>query len=188
MLIEAWKGSNAKYKCRLILACPNIPNDISQSLEKENVHLIHKAPLSEIEKSELYRLAHVAIAPLHVDGGSNVIEAFEHGLPVITMRSQRSFIREGNGWEVAVPFYFYDEGYGKEWPTWSRFWDIIDDAKHNNVFDITVHGFVEVFDEIAKSPEILSVMGKASHELAKGEFSLERRNSALRKIYNDALS
>jgi glycosyltransferase involved in cell wall biosynthesis len=187
LLIAAWKDSNAKYKCRLLLACPNVPEDIIHSLEKENIQLILKAPLSEIEKSELYRLAHVVIAPLHVDGGANVIEAFEFGLPVITMRSQRSFIREGNGWEINVPFYFYDEGYGKEWPTWNRFWELIDDAKRNNAFDMTVQGFVKVFDDIAKSPEILLTMGKVSHNLAKGDFSLESRNSTLRKIYFEAL-
>ena len=187
LLIQAWKVSSAKSKCSLILACPNIPPEMWNSLEKENVKIIHKAPLSTREKFKLHSSAHVVIAPLHVDGGSNVIEAFEHGLPVITMRSQRSFIREGSGWEVDVPFYFYDEGYGKEWPTWDCFWTLLEDAKKNHAFDITVQGFVNIFDDIAKSPERLVEMGRASYELSKGEFSLENRNAALRKIYRGAL-
>jgi glycosyltransferase involved in cell wall biosynthesis len=187
LLIQAWRDSSAKLKCKLILACPNVPQEMWDSLKKENVQLIAKAPLTEREKYELHSIAHVVIAPLHVDGGANIIEAFEFGLPVITMRSQRSFIRGGNGWEVDVPFYFYDEGYGKEWPTFARFWELVDDAKKNHAFDITIQGFVNIFDQISKSPEKLFVMGNASYELAKGEFSLENRNATLRKIYREAL-
>lgn len=187
LLIQAWHESAAKLRGKLILACPNVPKEMWDLLKKENVELILKAPLTEQEKYELHAAAHVVIAPLHVDGGGNVIEAFEFGLPVITMRSQRSYIRDGNGWEVDVPFYFYDEGYGKEWPTFARFWELVDDAKKNHAFDITIQEFVNILDEIAKSPEMLLVMGNASYELAKGEFSLERRNAALNKIYSEAL-
>lgn len=187
ILIQAWREFSQKSKCQLILACPNVPIEIADTLDNENIRLIRKAPLSDSEKNELLSAAHVMIAPLHVDGGSNVIEAFEHGLPVITMRSQRSFIREGNGWEVDVPFYFYDEGYGKEWPTWDRFWQLVEDAKLSHAFDMTVQGFVNIFEDIVKEPAKLIEMGKISHELARGEFSLEVRNATLRRIYSEAL-
>ncbi len=187
LVIQAWVESSAKSKSRLVLACPNVPQEMLGSLEKNNISLIRKAPLSEQEKYDLHSLAHVVIAPLHVDGGANVIEAFEHGLPIITMRSQRSFVREGNGWEIDVPFYFYDEGYGKEWPTWDRFWELLEAAKNDHAFDMTVQGFVDTFDDIARSPEKLVEMGMASYDLAKGEFSLETRNAALRRIYQEAL-
>jgi hypothetical protein len=123
-----------------------------------------------------------------VDGGSNTIEAFEFGLPAITMRSQRGFVRESNGWEVETPFYFYDEGYGKEWPTFARFWELVENAKKNHAFDVTIQGMVNIFDEIAKSPEKLFAMGSASYELAKGELSLESRNLALMRIYTEGCS
>ena len=187
ILIQAWREFSQKSKCQLILACPNVPIEIADTLDNENIRLIRKAPLSESEKNQLLDSAHVMIAPLHVDGGANVIEAFEHGLPVITMRSQRSFIRDGNGWEVDVPFYFYDEGYGKEWPTWDRFWQLVDDAKQNHAFDITVQGFVSIFEDIVNEPAKLVEMGKISHELARGEFSLQVRNATLRRIYSKAL-
>ena len=187
ILIQAWREFSQKSKCQLILACPNVPVEIADTLDRENIRLIRKAPLSESEKTELLNIAHVMIAPLHVDGGANVIEAFEHGLPVITMRSQRSFIREGNGWEVDVPFYFYDEGYGKEWPTWERFWQLVEDAKLSRAFDMTVQGFVNIFEDIVNTPSKLIEMGKISHELARNEFSLETRNAVLRRIYSEAL-
>jgi hypothetical protein len=127
------------------------------------------------------------IAPLHVDGGANVIEAFEYGLPVITMRSQRSFIRNGNGWEVNVPFYFYDDGYGKDWPTWVDFWNLVESAKKNHHFDETINSLVNIFEQIACDPQKLKEMGKQSLGLANGIFSLNERNKKLRKIYNSAL-
>lgn len=187
IVIKAWRESRAKSRSRLVLACPNVPQEMTASLEKENIRLIQKAPLSEREKFELHSAAHVVIAPLHVDGGANVIEAMEHGLPAITMRSQRSFVREGNGWEVDVPFYFYDEGYGREWPTWERFWELLEAAKNDHAFDMTVQGFVNTFNDIAQSPEKLVEKGMVSYDLAKGEFSLETRNAALRRIYREAL-
>lgn len=188
LLIRAWLQSSAKATSKLILACPNVPFDLINLLEKNNVEVITKAPLTYKEKYKLLNSSHVVIAPLHVDGGANIIEAFEMGLPIITMRSQRSFIRDDNGWEVDVPFYFYDEGYGTEWPTWNRFWELIDEAKQNQSFDMTINGFVDIFDDIVRYPEKLITMGKASHDLAKGEFSLENRNNALRAIYKDAMN
>lgn len=187
ILIQAWKEFSQKSKCQLILACPNVPTEIASTFDTENIRLIRKAPLSEDDKKELLSIAHVMVAPLHVDGGANIIEAFEYGLPVITMRSQRSFVREGNGWEVDVPFYFYDEGYGKEWPTWSRFWQLVEDAKLERAFDVTVHGLVGVFENIVSAPTKLIEMGKISYRLGSEEFSLESRNDTLRKIYLDAL-
>lgn len=187
LLIQAWLEFDLRKNCKLILACPNVPNEISDYVINENIEIITEAPLSLAKKNKLLNISHVMIAPLHVDGGANVIEAFEYGLPVISMRSQRSFIRDGNGWEVDVPFYFYDEGYGTDWPTWEHFWKLLDDAKKNNAFDMTVQGFVNVFEEIVKNPERLLNMGKKSYELAQGEFSLETRNQALRVIYSEAL-
>lgn len=187
ILIDSWCNSRAKNRSKLILACPNIPPEQQNKLKNENIEIIRKAPLSKEEKFRLNKIADIVIAPLHVDGGANIIEAFEFGLPVITMRSQRSFIRNGNGWVVDVPFYFYDEGYGKEWKTWEHFWRILENAKKNHNFDITVQGLVRIFDKIADNPEILLAMGKVSYDLAINEFSLEKRNESLRRIYKNAL-
>ena len=110
LLLDAWFAFPGRTKHQLTLACPYIPEKYKKRAENENVKLILKAPLSTQEKETLYRDAHVAIAPLHVDGGANVMEAMEYGLPLVTMRSQRSHdqIMNNNGIIVDVPFYFYD--------------------------------------------------------------------------------
>lgn len=188
LLLEAWLRFSNINNSKLILACPNVPEQIKNSLSKHNVELIESVPLLDHEKDTLLKMAHVMIAPTHVDGGGNIIEAFEYGLPVITMRSQRSFIRDGNGWEVDVPFYFYDPyGYGKIWPTWKRFWEEIETAKKEHKFDNTIHEFIRIFEFITGNPEILFLMAKKSHELASGEFSMKKRNAQLLKIYAEAL-
>lgn len=188
LVLEAWILFKDRGESKLILACPNVPEDLHNLLKQNNVELITKVPLTQNEKDVLLKSAHVMIAPTHVDGGANIIEAFEYGLPVVAMRSQRSFIRDGNGWEVEVPFYFYDTfGYGKIWPTWKRYWEIVEEAKRDHKFNKTVSDFVSIFSSIQKNPLMLLPMAQKSHELAKGEFSFVKRNAKLLEIYNQAL-
>lgn len=169
----------------LVLACPNTPPELNAIFEKNNIQLIRKAPLTALEKAELHKNAHVSIAPLHVDGGTNIIEAFEFGLPVITMRSQRSYVNPRNGWEIDVPFYFYDSGYGRDWHTWSEFWNQLSDAKIAGKFDPTINELCFIFNKISYSPEILLNMGIYAHSEASGELSLSNRNTRLLEIYKE---
>ncbi len=187
LLIEAWIGSIAKNYCQLILACPNVPNAIESILLKNNIQLIKKAPLTNFEKSELLKRSHVVIAPLHTDGGANVIEAFEYGLPVITMRSQRTFVTQSSGWVVDVPFYFYDSGYGVEWRTWEEFWAVLDSAKANGNFDSSIESLARTIDRVANSPDEILMKGQYAHSMALGPLSLATRNAELNKIYDEIL-
>jgi glycosyltransferase involved in cell wall biosynthesis len=188
LVLKAWLESNAKLSCSLLLACPNVPPEIADRVMLNGVRIISVAPLSEIEKHALYRQAHVVIASLHVDGGANIIEAFENGLPVITMRSQRSFVTNLNGWEINVPLYFYDQGYGQYWRTWADFWSVLNQAKEVGEFDQTIQDFVKIFDFIAFNPEKLIIMGRHSHEDALGKFSLTVRNHKLNEIYINSVN
>jgi len=187
ILISAWINSDAKKNGVLLLACPNVPQSIENILNKKNVILIKKAPLSREEKAVLHRKSHVSIAPLHIDGGTNVLEAFEYGLPVITLRSQRSFVNNNNGWEIDVPFYFYDEGYGKEWRTWSEFWEILSAAKKSGLFDGTINDLTLLFNRLIRNPEIIYNKGSFAYAEASNRLSLSVRNSRLLKIYQDNL-
>ncbi|MGB2807861.1 MAG: glycosyltransferase [Sedimentisphaerales bacterium] len=189
LLLDAWFEFPGRKTHQLTLACPYVPEKYKKRASCENVRLILKAPLSSKEKETLCRDAHVAIAPLHVDGGGNVMEAMEYGLPIITMRSQRSHdqIMNNNGIVVDVPFYFYDEGYGTKWPTWADFFRLLEKAKSRGDFDQTKDGFVKAFTFFADNPDKIIEMGKRSHELAKNEYSLTLRNQQLRRIYQDIL-
>lgn len=185
IVIAAWKDSNAKKHSTLIIACPNIPYEIAQSLGDHNIHLISDAPISQTLKHRLYSNAHVVIAPVHTDGGANISEAFEYGIPVITMRSYRDCILRENGWEIDVPLNFYDEGYGIEWKTWGDYWELLHSLKIHGKFNPVIEKFVSLFDSITIDPSILYEMSINSHFLAKNDFSITKRNLALREIYSN---
>lgn len=187
IVISAWKNSNAKKQSTLIIACPNIPHEMTRSLSDNNIYIIPKAPISKSQKHELYSNAHVVIAPVHTDGGANILEAFEYGIPVITMRSHRDFILRKNGWEIDVPLNFYDEGYGVEWKTWQDYWELLRSLKNRGEFNPAIEKFVSIFDSIAKDPSPLYEMSLNSHFLAKNDFSLTSRNLALREIYLNSI-
>lgn len=189
ILLDAWFEFPDKLKHQLTLVCPSIPQKYEAKIRGGNITLILKAPLSQTEKDELYRKAHVAIGPLHVDGGSNLMEAMEYGLPIITMRSQRSKdqVMKKNGIVVNVPFYFYDEGYGIKWRTWNDFFRLLKDAKANGDFDVTKKELIKAFTFFSENPEQINEMGKRSYELAKDEYSFKKRNKELLRIYQEIL-
>ncbi len=190
LLLDAWAEFKFNNKHKLILACPNVPNNYKIKAEKQNVTFISKAPLTSKEKDSLYRQAHVAIGPLHTDGGANLFEAMEYGLPLITMRCQRSKdqVMNNNGFVADVPFYFYDEGYGTEWPTWRSFFSLLENAKSRGEFDMTKEAFLKAFIFFNDHPEKIHEMGKGSYDLAINEYSLLNRNQRLREIYEDIMS
>ena len=189
LLLDAWLEFTDRHQHKLIIACPSIPDEYKSKVNNENVELILKAPLTINEKDELYRRADVVVGPLHVDGGGNILEAFEYGLPIITMRCQRSQdqIMNQNGIVVDVPFYFYDEGYGVEWPTWDSFFKILNDSKEKGGFDVTKEGFVKAFQFFSDHPDKIKEMGRGSYNLAINEYSLVRRNIRLVEVYQEII-
>ncbi|MCK5494183.1 MAG: glycosyltransferase [Candidatus Omnitrophica bacterium] len=189
LLLDAWFEFPERKRHQLIVACSFVPKKYKSRVRGENVTFILKSPLSSKEKEMLYRKAHVVIGPLHIDGGANIMEAMEYGLPIITMRSQRSNdqVMNNNGIVVDVPFYFYDEGYGIEWRTWNDFFRLLEIAKSKGGFNITKEGFVKALNFFSKNPDRISEMGKQSYELASNEYSLIKRNQQLLRIYKNIL-
>lgn len=187
LLLEAWFNFPDRMKHKLIIACPNIPNIYKEKAKGENIKIILKAPLSDVERDELHLNADVVIGPLHIDGGANLFEAMEYGLPIITMRCQRSKdqVMNNNGIIVDVPFYFYDEGYGLEWPTWDSFYKLLEEAKSKGEFDITKQGFIDAFTFFSKNPDKICKMSEGSYDLATNEYSLKNRNKRLKEIYKE---
>ena len=190
LLLDAWFEFSDRKKHKLLLVCPWVPENYANRALNENVIILKKAPLSPNEKDVLHSQAHVAIGPLHIDGSANMIEAMEFGLPIITMRYHRSqdLIMNNNGFVAEVPFCFYDEGYGYEWPTWEEFFRVLSSAKLNGDFDKTKEDFVKSFQYFSDNPLEVINMGKRSYELAKDEFSLTKRNKQLLKIYKESLN
>ena len=190
LLLDAWIEVTERKKSKLILACPNVPEVWRKKAENENVSIIDKAPLEEQEKMELHRKADVVFGLQHVDGGANVIEAMEWGLPVIVLRSHRheGLLQNNNGIMLDVPYYFYDtEYYGKRWKTFDEFYKILEFDKSQGKFDNTKEDLIKTIQSCILNPVETIEMGKRSLELASNEFSLEKRNKKLRELYQTSL-
>ena len=76
-------------KKTLTVVCSNVPEDWTRKVKNENVVLFEKAPLEEYEKDQLHRRSSLVFGLQHIDGGANVIEAMEWGLPAIHFRSHK---------------------------------------------------------------------------------------------------
>ena len=187
LLLDAWLEFSSRSRHQLTIACPWIPEKYKIKARGENITFILKAPLTSQGKDILYRNAHVVVGPLHIDGSGNIMEAMEYGLPFITMRSQRAQDQtmNHNGIVVDAPFYFYDEGYGVQWPTWDVFFHLLEEAKSRGDFNITKEGFIKAFDFFSNNPQEIYAMGQRSYSLAKNEYSLATRNQQLLTIYKN---
>ncbi|MBX3721883.1 MAG: glycosyltransferase [Turneriella sp.] len=187
VVLNAWcEYHTAENSDQLLLACPNIPEHYQRLLAGKGVKWIREAPLTMGQKSHLHSMSDVAIAPLHTDGGANVIEAFEYGLPVVTMRCQRSESQNGNKncIVIDVPFYFYDaQHYGIQWRTFQEFFLILQESKRLGEFDGVKNEFVNQFRAFKNNPRQIYDLGIRSYEYAAGEFSLAVRNAKVARIY-----
>ena len=190
LLLDAWLNVPERKEAELIVACSNVPQEWERKSYKENVLFIKKAPLTEIEKNELHQNTDIAIGLQHVDGGANMFEAMEWGLPIIVLRSQRhhGHLQNQNGLMIDVPFYFYDpEFYGTRWKTFKEFYQILEEAKNKGEFEKTKQDLRKALSYFINNPEKAVMMGKRSFDLTRETFSLEKRNETLLRIYYEAL-
>jgi glycosyltransferase involved in cell wall biosynthesis len=190
LLIQAWMETPERKDGELVIVCSEIPNGVTSKIKNENIKIVPKAPLTESEKDSLHRSAHIVIAPQHIDGGGNMFEAIEWGLPIITMRSQRheGLLGNNNGFFADVPFYFYDyEFYGTRWKTFEEFFSVLKEEKQRGEFNTTVEELKQHIRHFFLNPDDIIKMGKKSYEYASGKLSLENRNAKLLSIYNEIL-
>jgi hypothetical protein len=188
LLIDAWLNVPERNNGQLIIVCSNIPEYVIEQVRGEKIRVISKPLLTEREKDDLHRMAHVAIGPQHIDGGANMVEAMEWGLPIITMRTHRSdsLLRNDNGFLVDVPFYFYDiEYYGTRWKTFEEFFKVLAESKINSEFDSAAEELTKHIRHFFIYPEDIITIGKKSYELACGDMSYRNRNSKLMQIYKE---
>lgn len=187
LIVLSWLNCPATKNSSLVIACPNVPENIQNMCINKRVAFVNKGPLTKKNKICLYRNADVVLAPTHIDGGGNVYEALEYGLPVITMRNQRATDQiNNNGFIIDTPFYYYDKDkFGFEWKTFADFISALIEAKKNGAFDCVTNGFIDNFKLLIENPQMVIEMGAASYSLARNELSLERRNRKLLKMFND---
>jgi glycosyltransferase involved in cell wall biosynthesis len=189
LLLEAWTLVKNKYDASLTIVCPKFPSNVKNK-EYEDVKLVEKGPITEKYKRELYVSHHVALCPTYVDGGTNIVEAIEYGMPIITSAYHRSesFILNDNGFIVSSPYQYYDTShYGITWTSVDEYMDVVSTAVHNGEYDSVVHEWQQYMKKYIDDRCLSYCQGVRSYQIASSELSLSFRNESLRGIYKEAL-
>jgi glycosyltransferase involved in cell wall biosynthesis len=186
LLIEAWLSIENKGSARLVIACPNVPEDVVRKTESQ-IKFILKGPLSNVEKKSLLSGSNVSIGSMHVHGGGNIFEGMEYGHAVIYFQTHSTFFRE-IGQEIPVPYYFYlPSHYGIHWKTFADFRAILRQDKRNRVFGNTIEQLAVAIKRYIEHPDLLYKDRRGALSAARGYASLDARNAKLRQIYGQIL-
>lgn len=189
LIIDAWLNFvKLAPQARLWLVCTNVPEEYLAKIRipKNRITFIGKAPLTEKVKQYLFSQVDISLAPLHTDGGANIVESFENGVGVITFRSQRSEgqIVNGTGHVIDVPYYYYDpEHYGITWLTMQDFFKKVREDKSRGLFESVSNGvFNQLLYYSENATEIFDMCVRA-YQYSAGDFSLWKRNAQLVRLY-----
>ncbi len=186
ILIDAWLNLSNKNKAKLILACPNIPEERLKYLNlQEGVEVIRKAPLSNQEKKDILTRSSVTLAPTHIHGGGNIIEGMEYGHSIVYFETHNTEFKN-IGSEIQMPYHFYlPSEYGISWKTFKEFSQILISDKNSGKFISATNTLTERLLNIINQPNLINqnrafVFGKAQEE-----FSLKNRNKVLQNLYKE---
>jgi glycosyltransferase involved in cell wall biosynthesis len=189
LLLEAWSIIEDKNGAILTIVCPKLPSNVKNKAYK-GVKLIEQGPISEKYKRELHSSHHVALCPTFIDGGTNIVEAMEYGMPIVTSEYHRSktFIVEGNGFIVSSPYQYYDtDHYGVTWNSVSEYMDIVNTSIKAGSYDFVVQEWKEYMEMYIADTCLSYCQGIKSYNLASNKLSLSFRNKMLMDIYKEIL-
>jgi len=186
LVIDAWMALTNKNNAQLILACPNIPESRIHDLKSiKGTTIIKTAPLSEKEKHAILKKASVTIAPTHMHGGGNIIEGMEYGHAIIYFKSHTTDF-QSVGDEISVPYHFYlQSAYGIEWKTIDEFKERLLADKADGKFLSTKYELIKCMEKMINNNKYLNQTRAHVFDLAKTEFSLNKRNEILKKLYKE---
>jgi glycosyltransferase involved in cell wall biosynthesis len=191
LIINAFANVDLSEHAHLILVCNNIPEIVKSSLPK-NIELVSMPGTSANSKKikdKLYSRAQVCIVFSHTDTTAALMEALSYGLPLITLRNQhtKDFVSNNNGYEIDVPFYLYDAGYGYKWKTMSEYYKLLEQAKARGDFDTVISELSDKVRLLINDVRLIEKMSINSCILARDSFSIRRRNIQLNNIYIECL-
>ena len=189
LIIEAWKRIENKSDSSLTIVCPKFPKSLKTNKFKK-LKLIEAGPISENLKRDLYLSHHVALCPTIIDGGTNIIEAMEYGIPVIASEYHRSdaYMIGDIGYTVQSPYQYYDtKNYGITWKTIGQYVDIVNTAISNGEYKSVIEEWENYMLIYINDKSLVYSQGKNFYNLASSVLSNSRRNSMLRNLYKKIL-
>jgi len=189
LIIEAWKKIENKSDSSLTIVCPKFPENLEKNKFKK-LKLIEAGPISENFKRDLYLSHQVALCPTIIDGGTNIIEAMEYGIPVIASEYHRSdaYMIGDIGYTVQSPYQYYDtKNYGITWKTIGQYVDIVNTAISNGEYKSVIEEWENYMLIYINDKSLVYSQGKNFYNLASSVLSNSKRNSMLRNLYKKIL-
>lgn len=184
IVIDAWLSLPSRRKARLILACPNVPQDVATRLTPDTgISLVAKAPLTRAEKHDILHQASVTLAPTHVHGGGNIVEGMEYGHAVIHFEIHSTAF-DPVGEKILVPYHFYlPSHYGRAWKTFAEFCRVLKADKAAGQFEHTKEALAKSIMAMIDDTDQVCVLREKVYALACGRYSLQARNDFFLNLY-----
>ena len=168
------------------LVCGDVPKNYPLP---SGVNLISTLVLDSNVRAKLYGEAHVFLFPCLHDSFGVYQECMAYGVPMIATNiyDKDELILDGKtGFLVENPLSLYDGEIGIKWKTWDEFQQIAKEMFENGEFEDMIEETVSK-KILIKDRGLLKSMGTESQKYQRQEFSIEKRNKDILKIYAEVL-
>jgi glycosyltransferase involved in cell wall biosynthesis len=185
-MLLAMEVLNRKYDVELTMVSP-LSDSLSQKYCSIKNLTLHSNGLPYGSLMSLYSQADIYVDPLFTDGCATYLEAMSHGLPIVTtdeFANSEYVIDNKNGLLVKPPISLYGEGFLTKWNNWNEFVSVLRSTDTGKMVS-------ELVDKLSYLIENRSVRAKLGQEgrreIRDGKFSIQKRNFAFRRIYEESL-
>ena len=188
MVIEAFKIFHTKYKdSTLNLVCHDIPEDFTIP---NGIIVNNTSKLNNKDKLELFANSDIFLHPALQDAYGVYIEALAYKLPTVTSSiydKDEVILNNICGHLVDSPFTLFDSQIGIEFDNYEEFVVLIKKKYVAGEFDAMIKELVVKIEHLYLNRNLLDQMRLNCHNHFNDNFSLDKRNEKLNKIYNKIL-
>lgn len=157
-------------------------------LRKDGRVEIYEDKLDALEFSELFSKASIFLFPGYQSPGLAFLDAMDYGLPILTtdvFANEEMVCDNINGFKVNFckknRVYYLQDDFGIKFVPSGKF------AQSDHLCQKMIADFVDKTMYLLSHPNKLKFFGKNSKKLLLQEFSLEKRNGELKKIFDKSL-
>ena len=186
ILLEAFDALRKRFTNLELVIRSRVPADVYAKYgHAPGVRIVRDIlPWGEFEG--LFQSADIFVCPAHLTPSMTFLDAMSYGLPIVTtdVWSTPELVQDGRtGLLVHHPEahrYIVDSIAHHDWPV---FKEVV-----NRVHPDLVAGVVRKTTMLIENPELRKGMGsEGRREVEEGKFSIRRRNTALKRLLDDAL-
>ncbi len=187
ILVEIIKYSLQRKLNATFVIRSNLPPKYAYITKFPNVKVFQNI-LEENEFHTFFSKQRIFLFPTYQSPGLAIIDALQHGLPVITSNifSNSEMVKDGiNGYLINHPHSlstFWLSKYGIEGIPSGRY------ASQDTIPDTLVRNYYQKIKHLLSHPKLLDQMGNESSSIYHKYYTLDHRNQLLKKIYEQAIA